>query len=164
MHLTNLIHPTGPVKLMQSTQPSQPHPVKPYPVSLTQSTSFSHPHPANIIHHPQLFLRLISTQTIWKEGRKYRVTEAEEGEPYVQYSFSHWVLNETAHKFKERYLIGNQGNFRDEQDLRCYASTKIPSPIYEGREVPRTFGYGSAWTTVRCFHWSWVSLIGGEPC
>lgn len=51
----------------------------------------------------------------------------------MQYSFSHWVLNETAHKFKERYFKGNQGNFLNEEDVRRYASTKIPSPKYEGR-------------------------------
>lgn len=108
-HLINLINLICLVNLIQSATPGHTSSIRPYPVSLTQSTSFSQPHPANLIHHPQLFLRLIFTQTIWKERRRYRVTEAEEGELFVKQQGGPQTLP------------------------RKTASSTIPSPQYKGR-------------------------------
>ena len=162
-HPVNLTQSTAssqphPVRLIQfnSSSPYSVRPAQSCQVSPIQSTKPSHPHPVNLIRPTSfqlhlvkliqlilpllsclvmlsLFFRLIPTQTVWKEERRYRMRVAEEGQLYTQHSFSHWVLirlhissrKDICKRIRGIFVVGRTSGFTKEKCVNCGFITKI---------------------------------------
>ena len=68
-----------------------------------------------------------------KEGRSYQMREAEEGEPYMQHSFSHWVLmrlhissrKDIYRRIRGIFAMGRTSGFAKEQCVNHSFITKV---------------------------------------